>query len=78
VACPENLSPKERRALRLKSVQYRLVNSVLFRINYDGVLLRCPEHEDAKKVLRELHDGPAGGHFVGDTTTQKRLRASYY
>jgi hypothetical protein len=27
---PENLNPKERRALRLKSAQYRLINSVLF------------------------------------------------
>jgi hypothetical protein len=74
----ENLSPKERRALRLKSAQYCLVNSVLFHVNYDGVLLGCLEHEDAEKVLRELHDGPAGGHFVGDTTTHKILRDGYY
>jgi hypothetical protein len=31
----KHLSSKERRALRLKSVQYRLVNSVIFCINYD-------------------------------------------
>jgi hypothetical protein len=77
-ACPENLNPKERRALRLKSAQYRLINSVLFRINYDGVLLRCLEREDADKVLTELHDGPAGGHFAGNTTAHKILRADYY
>jgi hypothetical protein len=41
--CPKNLNPKERRALGLKSAQYRLMNLVLFRINYDGVLLRCLE-----------------------------------
>jgi hypothetical protein len=29
-ACPENLNPRERRALRLKSAQYCLLNSVLF------------------------------------------------
>jgi hypothetical protein len=29
-ACLENLNPRERRALRLKSAQYRLINSVLF------------------------------------------------
>jgi hypothetical protein len=43
----ENLRPKERRALRLKSIQYRLINSVLSRINYDGVLLRCLKCEYA-------------------------------
>jgi hypothetical protein len=76
--CPENLNPRERRALRLKSTQYRLINSVLFRVNYDGVLLRCLEREDADKVLKELHDGPAGGHFAGNTTAHKILRAGYY
>jgi hypothetical protein len=29
-SCPENLNPRERRALRLKSAQYRLINLVLF------------------------------------------------
>ena len=36
------------------------------------------EKEDAKRVITELHDGPAGGHFSGDTTTHKILRAGYY
>jgi hypothetical protein len=30
------------------------------------------------KVLTELHDGPAGGHFAGNTTAHKILRADYY
>ena len=34
--------------------------------------------EDAKKVITELHDGPAGGHFFGDTTAHKILRAGCY
>jgi hypothetical protein len=37
----EDLNPRERISLRLKSAQYRLINSVLFLINYDGVLLIC-------------------------------------
>jgi hypothetical protein len=74
----ENLSPKKRRALRPKYAQYHLVNSTLFCINYNGVLLRCLKHEDAKKVLRDLHDTPAGGNFVRDTKTHKILRADYY
>ena len=57
---PENWSSKQRRALRLKSASYQLVEGVLFKKNYDGVLLRCLEKEDAKKVMSELHDGPAG------------------
>jgi hypothetical protein len=51
---------------------------VLFHVNYDVVILRCLECEDEDKVLKELHDGPAGGHFVVDTTAHKILRAGYY
>ena len=47
---PEHWISKQRRALRLKSASYQLVEGVLFRKNYDGVLLRCLEKEDAKKV----------------------------
>jgi hypothetical protein len=64
--------------LRLKSAQYQLVHGILFRRNYDGVLLRCLEKQDVDKVLKELHDGPARGNFAGETTTHKILRVGYY
>jgi hypothetical protein len=76
--CPENLNPRERRALRLNSAQYRLINSVLFRISFDRVLFICLEREDADKFLKELHDGFASGHFTGNTITHKILRYGYY
>jgi hypothetical protein len=36
---PRNIYPKNRRALRLKSSPFQLINDVLFRKNFDGVLL---------------------------------------
>ena len=75
---PEHWNSKKQRALRLKSATYQIVDGILFRKIYDGVLLRCLEKEDAKKVITELHDGPVGGHFSGDTIAHKILRARYY
>ena len=46
--------------------------------NYGSILLRYLEKYEAEKFLQELHDGPAGGHFGGDTTTHKILHAGYY
>jgi hypothetical protein len=74
----ENLNLRERRALGLKYAQYCLVNSVLFQLNYDGVLLICLECEYTDKVPKELHDGPICGNFTGDTTSHKILRVVYY
>ena len=61
----------------LKSTQYQMIDWVLFHQNYDNVLLRCLEKEDVNHVLTELHDGPTGGHFDGETTAHKVLRAGY-
>jgi hypothetical protein len=36
------------------------------------------EKYDAKHILTKLHDGLAGGHFRGETTAHKVLRAGYY
>ena len=62
----------------MKSTSYQVIDGVIFRNNCDGVLLRCLEHEDATKVVKELHDGTAGGHYSGDTTTHKILRVGFY
>ena len=75
---PEHYNSKHRRALRLKSASYQIVEGILFRRNYDRVLLRCLEKEYAKKVMTDLHDGPAGEHFFGDTIAHKILRSEYY
>eukprot|EP00253_Pinus_taeda_P015652 PITA_15652 len=75
---PSNMNYKKKRALRLKAKQYQLINDVVFRINYDSVLLRCLDKSEAEKVLQELHDGPACGHYAGDATTHKILRVGYY
>ena len=64
--------------MRLKTKQYEIINGVLFRINSNYVLLKCLEKNEAEKVLQKLHDGPAGGHFGGNTTTHKILHAGYY
>ena len=75
---PNHLDARKRRALRLKSAQYQLIDGVLFRQNYDQVLLRCLEKDNAEHILIELHDGPAGGHFSKETTEHKVLKEGYY
>ena len=75
---PFHLGHIKKRALRLKAKQYQLVNDVLFKRNYDSVLLRCLEKTEAEKVFQELHDGPAGGHYAGEATAHKILCAGYY
>eukprot|EP00253_Pinus_taeda_P009467 PITA_09467 len=75
---PSHLHHTKKRALRLKAKQYQLINDILFRKNYDYVFLDVLKKTEAEKVLQELHNRPVGGHYVGDATAHKILRAGYY
>jgi hypothetical protein len=75
---PNHLVDYKRRALRLKSLKYYLTEDGLGWRNPNGVILRCVNKEEAKKLLEELHSRYCGGHFAACTTAHKILRAGYY
>lgn len=75
---PYHMSYKSKCAFILKYSRYQLINGVLFQKNHEGILFRCLEKSDAKKVLKDLHDGPTSGHFSRDTTARNILRSGYY
>lgn len=75
---PAHLSNKKEREIFLKALSYQLIHGVIFRKHHNGVLLRCLEPRDTKWLLKYLHDGPIGGHFISDTNFHKVMRASYY
>ena len=77
-ACPEHMDASQRIVLRLKSNQSHLANDTLYRKNYDGIWLRCLEKDDVDHVLKEMHYDAEGGHYGGETTSHKILRAGYY
>ena len=62
----------------MKYAPYVLIDNVLFWRNSDRVLLRCLDKDETDVILKELHSGPAGGHFGGETTAHKIIRAGYY
>jgi hypothetical protein len=46
------MNPKERRALKMKANQYVLIAYIIFRRNYDGILLRCVDENQAQEIIR--------------------------
>lgn len=55
-----------------------LLNGDLYWNNRDGILLLCLDECQASVVLRDLHEGICGGHFLAKTTAHKILNAGYY
>ena len=76
--CPPNLDRAERRYFKLQSVPYVLIDNILFRKDYNDLLLRCMDNDHFDKILFEFHDGPPRGHYSRKTTTFKVVRAGYY
>ena len=75
---PPGLSKTKARFLKLKVVNYYIIDKCLYWKNESGIFLKClPEH-DVEKVKHEFHEGECGGHLYWKTTTNKILRAGYY
>lgn len=71
--------PKEqRRKIRVNSRHFVVVGKRLYRKGVDGVLRRCVAQEEIPKILSACHDSACGGHFSGDLTGKKALRAGFY
>jgi hypothetical protein len=72
------MNPKERRTLKMKSNKYVLIIDILFRRNYDGILLRCVDERKAQELMKEFHEGICGGHFAPTSMAHKIIRVGFY
>ena len=43
-----------------------------------GVLLKCVDEIESKKILRDMHEGVCGGHYMAKTTAHKILRSGFW
>jgi hypothetical protein len=62
----------------MKVNQYVLITDILFRRNYDGILLICVDENQAQEVMREFHEGMCGGHIAPTSTTHKLIWVGFY
>lgn len=44
----------------------------------EGVLLKCVDEIESKRILTDMHEGVCGGHYMAKTTTHKILRAGFW
>ncbi|GAU40233.1 hypothetical protein TSUD_219430 [Trifolium subterraneum] len=75
---PPGASNKDRKTLRRLSSSFFLNNEVLYKRNFDMVLLRCVDQHEADLLMHEVHEGSSGTHTNGHTMAKKMLRAGYY
>ena len=75
---PFGASNKDRKILRGLEDNFFLNEDVLFKINYDMVLLRCVDRHETNMLMHEIYEGSFGIHANGHSMEKKMLRAGYY
>jgi len=75
---PPGVSRKDKRTLRRLSANFFLNGEVLYKRNFDTVLLRCVDRPEPDLLMHEIHEGSFGTHSRGYAMAKKALRAGYY
>src|ERR1044072_5893749 len=75
---PLGASYKDKKTLRRLSRNFFLNEDVLYKRNFDMVLLRCVNRQEADTIIHEVHEGSFGNHSNGHAMSRKILRAGYY
>ena len=75
---PVEFTKQQKKQLVVKAADFTLITGQLYKLGSDEVLSRCMMPHKKKAIIREAHSGAAGGHFVGNPTTQKILTAGLW
>ncbi|XP_052312616.1 uncharacterized protein LOC112328848 [Populus trichocarpa] len=75
---PVGASKTDKKTLRRLATDFYLDGEILYKRSFDGTLLRCLNEADARKALREVHEGICSTHASGHMIARKIQRAGYF
>jgi hypothetical protein len=75
---PEGASKMDKKTLRRFAIGFYLDGEILYKRSFDGTLLRCLNATDARKALREVHEGICSTQASGHMMARKIQRADYF
>ena len=59
-------------------MRFFLDGEVLYKKGRDQIFLRCVDSSEAKKIIREIHEGICGTHGSGYVMARQIMMAGYY
>ena len=75
---PPGASLKDKKTLRRLASNFYLNGDILYKRNFDMVLLRCVDRHEADLLMTEVHEGSFGTHSNGHAMAKKMLREGYH
>ncbi|XP_050895340.1 uncharacterized protein LOC127101959 [Lathyrus oleraceus] len=74
---PKEASSLDKRTIRRLASKFFLNGDVLYKQNYDMVLLRCMDKHEAIQLMKDIHEESFGTHEIGHVMA-KKIPVSYY
>ncbi|RDX64795.1 hypothetical protein CR513_56606, partial [Mucuna pruriens] len=65
---PEGVSENDKRTLRSLASDFFLSEMTLYKRNSDMMSFWCVDHQEAKRIIEEVHEGTFGIHSVAEVT----------
>ena len=72
------LIDNQKRSLKLQAIRFVIVQGQLWWRDMGGVLLKCVDEIEAEKILRAIHEGVCGDHYILKTIAHRILRAGFW
>jgi hypothetical protein len=52
----------------VRAANYQLIAGHLYKMDADSIMRRCVLENERPRILKEVHEGIYGGHYVGKYT----------
>ena len=75
---PDDFTTSQKKQLVVCAVDFQLIVGLLYKMGPDEILRRYVLPHEQEMILAESHDGVAGGHYGGNTTSRKLLRTGLW
>ena len=66
------------RRLKVRASRFLMLQGILYKRSFSLPYLRCLAPDEAKYVMREIHEGICGNHSGARALQKKIIRAGYY
>ena len=69
---------EEARKVTKRAARFTILNDTLYKRGFSMLYLKCVDEEEAKYILKEIHEGVCGDHAGPRSLVSKVVRTGYF
>ena len=69
---------EEAKKIKKRATRFTILNDTLYKRGFSMPYLKCVDEEEAKYILKEIHEGVCGDHADPRSLVSKVIRTGYF